>query len=298
MTKRLLYVVGIGAMFIAGCGGGTTSPTDATQMPQAGVLSGVDGLPVVNATLSGSGDGLSVTAPGFLTLDTSDRGRAIHLWPNDARLTLRDTFHYVYGGNEFNSLTRLGDSTLIVSVVPHGQLVTDQMAADAVAEGIAKDNTLLAEAGVNIRFALGKPGQVKADIFIDPSDPVFADPKNRPGAGVYNSRHGNMLIGARIVIYDLEQARVAITTQHELVHVVGLGHSVHQGPMMSGPELYNHQEFTELDADFVRLLYIRQPGTRLSYTDVRENDRSALRASQKQDEKTITYVIVCGLGDR
>ena len=293
-----VWLVVLLVVLLAACGKNT--PTGANQTgavgavpAPTGIVSGLDSSPVVNATVTGSGSALTVAAPKFLVLDTIDRRRAIFLWPNDARMTADDTFQYIYFGNESTPLRRLGDSIHVISVVLHGQLETDTAAANAVAAGVAKDNELMAEAGVNLRFVIGGTGRLKADLSIDPDDPAFEEPY-KLGAATYNSINGSLLTGARIVIHDLEQARLVLTSKHELMHVVGLAHSIHAGPMMIGFGVYYYQEFTDLDRDFVKLLYRRQPGTTFSLPG-RENDRGALTSStMKQPVKTI-QVIACRL---
>jgi hypothetical protein len=278
MRRMLIAVLAVLALSACNGKGGSVTGSSDTSASTA-ILSGYDGAPVA-AEVSGSGDLMSISAPGFLTLDTVDRRRPIYLFPNNATLTLSDTFQFVYGGNEFNPLRRVGDSTTSIGVVLHGVLGNNARVLDAAREGIARDNELLAEAGVPVRFVLGGTGQITADWYLDPADPVFAG--GRSAAGTYNTSRRDIHVGSRIVVWNLEYAQMAIVFQHELIHVLGLGHSVHAGPMMISPngELYGHQEFTSLDADYVRLLFYRQPGTRLSYTGARENDRGAVTASR------------------
>ncbi len=281
--RRDAVCAGFGILIAVGmvaCGRGAESPLEPTEVSKTAILSGVDGTPI-DASVTDGIEGRTVSAPGFLTLYTVPKG-LIYLWPNDKRLTLNDTFQYVYGGNEFNSLERPGDSTTVIAVNLHGVFLTDVEVLDAAREGVDRDNTLLTEAGVNVRFVIGGPGQIAADWYLDPNDPAFRD--GRAAAGTYNYRKGHVFTGSKIVVWKLEYAKLAIVWQHELAHTLGLGHSVHPGPMMISPngELYSHQEFTDLDRDFVRLVHRRQPGTRLSFQTATENERSALQASGLQ----------------
>ena len=262
------------------------SVTGSSPTPGAATtyLSGYDGSPV-SPQVSGSADQVTVSMTGFLTLDTVDRHRPVYLWPNDSRMTVNDTFLYVYGSNEFNPLARVGDSAAVISVILHGDMAADSRIVDAVNEGVAKDNVLAASAGLGVRFMVGGGG-LKVDVYLDPNDPLFANVSNA-GAGTYNTDQRNIRVSSRIVVGSVGQARMPITWQHELVHVLGLGHSVHAGPMMNSAELYHHQEFTDLDVTYARMLFQRQPGTKLSFAEQKENDRVAVQASAASATTTV-----------
>ncbi len=291
MQRKFLLFAGIvsllaSAFWIVACGKnksvtGTTSGEELTKY-----LSGYDGSPVA-AQVSGSANTLTVSAPGFLTLDTVDRHRSVYLFPNNNTMTLLDTFQYVYGSSEANALSRIGDSVHVIGVVARGALAADGPTVDAMQQGIAQDNALLVSAGVNTTFVLGDEGQLTVTLDFKPTDPICAA---GAGGATYNTNRGNLRVSSRIVVCSIEQARMQITWAHELVHVIGLGHSVHTGPMMNSAELYLHQEFVPLDVQYASMLFRREPGTRFTFAAQRENDRSALSAS---DAATSTSKVEC-----
>ncbi len=273
--KKLLVAL---LPFLVACGRGSIAPT-AVLIPSSiptVIVSGRDGSPVA-AQVSGNGSVLNVTAPGYLALDTIDRGRPIYLWPNDAQIIIADTFSFVYNGVDGNFLGRLGDSTGIVSVVPSSNIMSDKYAVSALTEGITILNQSLAAAGIRLVYVINAPGQVKAFISIDPADAVFAS--GQAGAATYNTEVNNVITQSKIVILNIDFARTPIVYFHELTHTFGLYHSKHPGPMMVGPELYEFKDFVELDRIYMKLIRTRQPGTRLTVTTATENDRTALSAS-------------------
>ncbi len=276
MIYRALTLVCVVLTLVA-CGG--SSPVTPTAIAAWSVLSGLDETVVPGADVSGKGVEITISAPEFLTIDTLRRDRPAFLWPNNSQITLEDTYSFVYGSNDGNPLRRIGDSTRVVSVVPGPGIRNDPRSMDALQAGVGMVNQAIAAAAIPVRYAVDDPsGQIRVDIDINPGDPGF---QTYPEAAAlaYSHYENNVTVGARIPILNLHHARLPVLIAHELMHVFGFGHSVHEGPMLGTAQVYAYNNFQLLDILYIRLLRTRQPGNRIVFSQARESDRSALSSS-------------------
>ena len=226
MKKWLLA----GALIAAGCGGGSKSPstpsTPAPTPPPLPVVRDGGSETDVSAEVSPPnptmGTVTTVRAPGFLVRDAPFNGQPFYLWGQDAEYVQA----LVY--NEFVPTRRLSRWTTGFSVSPDG---LDPPDVDTLHEAVAE---AARASGLPITVASG--GVVT--VVVDPSDPRFSQ---EPPAIAYArvSFRGNTIVGARVVFDDRRSVSSGRrsgrnnTLLHELGHVLGLGHSMHPGDVMS-----------------------------------------------------------------
>ncbi|HXV27208.1 MAG TPA: hypothetical protein VD862_04265 [Candidatus Paceibacterota bacterium] len=269
------------ALILSAACGHDRSPAGPTGSlepgPPAGppeILSGRTGAPVT-ADVVRQGSELTVTAGGFLTLRTTDRGQTVWLWPDDAELPVRWTRAFSYRGSDGGQLRRPAVAVRAVAVTPSADIRNNGDAYDALVRGTELVSAVgeLPEYGVDVSGA-----GMAVTVTVDAGDDGFRKYPNAAGIAYTQIRDDGVIISARIVFRHLDRwhgwDNFAVAVAHELAHTFGLDHLEPSGPsgiMSASTDTYRFRDFQPHERLIMSMHSRRLPGTRLS--GVTEDER-------------------------
>jgi hypothetical protein len=216
----------------------------------------------------------TVRASGFLVRDAPFTGAPFYLWPQESEYVRA----LVY--NEYVPGRRLARWSGGFTVSPDGLDAPD---VDTLHEAVAE---LSRATGLPIAVASGGP----VSVVVDPSDARFA--QDPPAAAVARlTFRGNVITGARVIFADrrfVSSGRRSgrhNTLLHELGHVLGLGHSLDAGDVMSiDDDRRSERTFGERERLALKLTYRwRQAGNVFP-------DSAPLASAASAGERTIVIV--------
>lgn len=267
-------------------GGAATAPSPvATPTPLPSNLTGrsVETDAVVGtSTLSGSE--VTITATGFLTLQTSlslHTNGVAYLRPSTGEMSAGAVGPFVF----WNADRSVGwpASTTAMTYVLEPSVSGDATAVATVDAALAKLNSL-GMANVNgqrvtfARAASASSGAV-CSLRVDAADADIVR-NNLPGWTRYVVNAG-VITSCVTIFRTIEDARILTLMAHEMIHGIGLGHTV---PAISGATLMsptitsNRGLFDSLDrvvATNLSMAFRRRPNTLLSGTTEDERGASA-----------------------
>lgn len=268
-------------------GGSTTTPSPvSTPTPLPSNLTGrsVETDAVVG-TSAVSGTEVTLTASGFLTLQTSlslHTNGVAYLRPSTGEMSASAVAPFVF----WNAERSVGwpASTTTMTYVLEASISGDAAAVAAVDSTVAKLNSL-GMANVNgqrvtfARASSGGSGGV-CSLRVDAADADIVR-SNLPGWTRY-LLSGGVITSCVTIFRTIEDARILTLVAHEMIHGIGLGHTV---PAISGVTLMsptittNRSLFDGLDrviATNLSMAFRRRPNTLL--TGSTEDERGASAA--------------------
>jgi hypothetical protein len=250
---------------LAGCGGGSSGPTQPTTptpaaTPPAGtvvpvVRDGTTDEPVaaqVDPAAPLIGDRISVTAAGFLRREQRFEAADIFLWPGESSY-IHDVAYWEFTDGTFRTIRWNEPFTITLD----GDLADDPAI-------VAKAQEVAAEAsrhiGFPVRVGPGGAVTIGVDESLEEEDAVAEATVSFRGAVISSAR---IVFWRRFEIAGGPQAQYPNTFLHELGHVIGLGHSPRVTDVMTpadGPGT-RQSVFQPGEADCLHMSYAhRRPG--------------------------------------
>ena len=252
---------------LAGCSGGSSSPTQSSSPaptatpPPVGSLvvpivrDGTTEQPVaaqVDPPAPRIGDRVSVTAPGFLTREQRFEVPEIFLWPGESSY-IHEVAYTEFTDGTFRTIRWTAGFTITLD----GDLANDPAI-------VAKAQEVAAEAsrriGFPVRVGSGGAVTVGVDESLEDQDAVAQATVTYRGATIASAR---IVFWRRFEIAGGPQAAYSNTFLHELGHVLGLGHSPRITDVMTpaeGPGTFQ-STYQPAEASCLQMSYARrQPG--------------------------------------
>jgi hypothetical protein len=225
-------------------------------------------IPTLLGTRATQGQGLVLSAPGFLTLRTTYRGMPVLLWPNDAALPLGATRALVYQGNDPQVLVRWSGDTRL-NLAPEGALRSEAWVMPRIEAAAAVVSRIHPAIDVTLDGA-----GMTVPVRLDPDDGGFTTHPNAAALAYVRYGDSGRVTEARIVVRSLDregfwhgEGNFQTAMVHEIIHATGLvGHlpSGTGGTMSPTAESYRFPEPTPAEALIMKLHYARMVGTILA----------------------------------
>ena len=214
---------------LAGCGGGSSSPTQPstptpTATPPAGSVvpvahDGTTEQPVAAEVAPPSpriGDRVSVTAAGFLTREQIFDVPDIFLWPGESSYT-HEVAYTEFTDGTFRTIRWTEPFTITLD----GDLADDPAIAAKAQEVAAEASRHI---GLPVHVGPGGAVTIGVDESLESQDAVAQASLFYGGAGAV-IRSARIVFWRRFEIAGGPQAAYSNTFLHEMGHVIGLGHS-------------------------------------------------------------------------
>lgn len=206
---------------LAGCGGGSSSPTQPSTPPARSLVpvvrDGTTEQPVAAQVAPPApriGDRVSVTAAGFLTREQPFDVPDIFLWPGESSY-IHDVAYTEFTDGTFRTIRWTEPFTITLD-----NDLADDPAILAKAQAVAAEASR--QIGFPVRVGPGGAVTIGVDESLEDQDAVGQATVSFRGATITSAR---IVFWRRFEIAGGRQASYSNTFLHELGHVIGLGHS-------------------------------------------------------------------------
>jgi hypothetical protein len=246
---------------LAGCGG---SPTAPTPPPPPATFTGavtntVTGAPISGFTATIANSRLTVSAPGYVTRETSASASTVDLIP-EAGFDLGFYRQFARDANESSSLQSLAVLSASPSIYLQRSGLSDSNAA--VLEAAARD-TLPAMTGGRLTVAAFESGTAaRADQSGWIVAEVIDDAEQPCGRGNVGASAGHVWLNAATKCNYLGNRVDPSVFAHELGHAIGFYHVTATGALMSLTHAYGSVVITAAERHHGAIAYKRPRGNR------------------------------------